>query len=207
MLGPPGAGKGTLCSYLEKQYSLAHFSVGDNLREWMRNNRGTPLAVAIRDKLENQGFLNPEDIDPFLIEAMETAQARLDLNGLLIDGHPRCIQQLESYDSWLYVNVPWQPEGFHISHLVLSIRVGKSTARLRYCDRARDQMDNEEKFEKRFAEYERETLPVEEIYRKRGVLVEVDANGTKDENVVELEQKLMASQIWQTQEPVKHHPS
>jgi adenylate kinase family enzyme len=75
----------------------------------------------------------------------------------------------------------------------------------------RDTNDSDEKFERRFAEYEVETLPVEEAYRKRGILFDVgitlrehssygrpqiDANGTKEENVAEMTRKLDESEIW-----------
>ena len=57
--------------------------------------------------------------------------------------------------------------------LVLSFQITKGNARARYLGRARDTNDSADKFERRFKEYELETVPVEEEYRKRGILVSV----------------------------------
>jgi adenylate kinase family enzyme len=59
--------------------------------------------------------------------------------------------------------------------IVLSLRVSKHNAKARYSARARDSNDSNEKFERRFAEYEEETIPVEESYRQRGILVDVSS--------------------------------
>ncbi|KAK3632985.1 hypothetical protein LTR56_016033 [Elasticomyces elasticus] len=198
VLGPPGAGKGTLAAHLAKQYSLSHFSVGDSLREWLHDekNRGTPLAAAIQDKLDNQGFLDSAELDPFIRTAIKTAVSD-GRNGLLIDGYPRCFEQMQSLDSWPFEDdLPRQP--LQAPDLVLAIRVSKVNAQARYVGRTRDARDSYEKFEKRFAEYEAETMPVEEIYRERGILVDIDANGTKAENVAELERQLGESTIWRS---------
>ena len=42
LLGPPGAGKGSLASVLKEKYQLAHISTGDMLREEIK--KGTPLG-------------------------------------------------------------------------------------------------------------------------------------------------------------------
>lgn len=34
--GAPGTGKGTLCTHLARVHNLVHFSVGDNLRTYMK---------------------------------------------------------------------------------------------------------------------------------------------------------------------------
>lgn len=57
--------------------------------------------------------------------------------------------------------------------LVLSFQITKQNARSRYLRRGRDTNDSADKFEKRFTEYELETLPVEQEYRKRGILASV----------------------------------
>jgi adenylate kinase family enzyme len=57
--------------------------------------------------------------------------------------------------------------------IVISLRVSKQNTKARYSARARDSNDSDEKFERRFAEYEVETLPVEETYRQHGILIDV----------------------------------
>ncbi|KAK3654173.1 hypothetical protein LTR56_004228 [Elasticomyces elasticus] len=211
VLGPPGAGKGTLAAHLANKYSFSHFSVGDSLREWLRdeNNQNTPLAAAIQGKLDNQGFLDSAELNPFIRTAV-TAAIDDCKNGLLIDGYPRCFEQMQSLDTWPFEDdLPRQRR--QAPDVVLAIRVSKFNAQARYVSRARDARDSDEKFEKRFVEYEAETTPVEEAYRERGSVVEVDANGTKAENVEELERQLFESAIWKSlllraSERVNHTP-
>ena len=57
--------------------------------------------------------------------------------------------------------------------LVILFAVSKENARQRYIGRARDANDSMDKFERRYAEYEREGPPVEEAYREDGLLIEV----------------------------------
>lgn len=176
-LGAPGAGKGTLCAHLAQTYNLVHYSVGDGLRSWMRQNQSAPLAITIQDKLNNQGFLTSKELNPFICRAIEDAMSqKSEKAGIMIDGFPRNIEQLDSWIVWPFAeelpltgapNVDAKPD------VVVSLRVGKQNAKARYSARARDSNDSDEKFERRFAEYEVETLPVEETYRQRGILIDV----------------------------------
>nr|POE46901.1 adenylate kinase [Quercus suber] len=148
----------------------------------MRENRGTALAVQIQDKLDNQGFLTSDDLNPFIKQAIKAAltQSAPRLQGILVDGFPRCLEQLESFHSWPFQDElplapsdgPWVSENVK-PDMVLSVKVTGQNAKFRYLGRARDSNDSEEKFERRFAEYELENPAVEEVYRQRGILIEV----------------------------------
>ncbi|RYO94503.1 hypothetical protein DL764_007822 [Monosporascus ibericus] len=182
VLGPPGAGKGTLCKHLAQTYNLTHYSVGDSLRSWMRRNHTTPLAVCIQDKLDNQGFLTSDDLNPFICQAIKDAVYRDEpkSQGILVDGFPRCTEQLESFNTWPFQDeLPLAPSSDGRARpnakpdIVLSFEATKQNAKARYLARARDSNDSKEKFERRFAEYEAETRAVEEVYRQRGVLIDV----------------------------------
>jgi UMP-CMP kinase len=159
-----------------------HYSVGDSLRSWMRENRATTLAVEIQNRLDNQGFLISEDLNPFLFGAIMDAvnHDSPKYRGIVIDGFPRCTEQLESFDTWPFQDkLPLAPGGDGQMRtnakpdMVLSLEVTKRNAKARYLSRGRDDNDCEEKFEKRFAEYTLETSLVEEVYRQRGILIGV----------------------------------
>jgi UMP-CMP kinase len=168
--------------HLAREYRMVHYSVGDSLRSWMRENRDTSLAAQIRNKLDNQGFLSSKELNPFLGEAIKAAFSHEEprYTGIIIDGFPRCIEQLESFDTWPFQDtLPLAPrsDGYVTMaakpDIVFSFRVSKHIAKARYLGRGRDANDSEEKFERRFEEYERETSLVEEEYRRRGSLLEV----------------------------------
>ncbi|KAI3391255.1 hypothetical protein diail_7656 [Diaporthe ilicicola] len=99
-IGAPGSGKGTICDFIARSFSLSHLSVGDTLRTWMQANRETPLAARIQEKLDHQGFLTSEELNPFLGLAIENAMQQGESKGILIDGFPRCEEQLNSWAEW-----------------------------------------------------------------------------------------------------------
>jgi adenylate kinase/UMP-CMP kinase len=138
----------------------------------MRENRDTPFALKIQDKLDNQGFLTSTELNPFIGRAIRNA-INTGLSGILVDGFPRNSEQLESWNVWPFHEDLPLAEGLTKPDVVISLRVSKQNAKERYASRARDSNDSDEKFERRFAEYEVETIPVEETYRQRGVMVDV----------------------------------
>lgn len=144
----------------------------------MRDNRSTPLGVEIQNKLDNQGFLGSDTLNPFLYQAILDAINRdgPEAGGIIFDGFPRCTEQLEHFGAWPFQEKsPLAPgcDGKTLPDMVLSIEVTKHNARARYLARARDANDSEDKFEKRFTEYELETKAVEDEYRQRGILIGV----------------------------------
>jgi adenylate kinase family enzyme len=162
VLGAPGAGKGTLCAHLANVHNLVHYSVGDNLRAYAKANPDTPLTETIKQKLADQGFLSPAELRPFLVDAINGADKNA--AGILLDGFPRCKEQAEAFAD---VKSGYKPD------LLVKFVVDKERAKARYLARGRDANDSAEKFEKRFEEYETESPPVEEIYAKENILVEV----------------------------------
>ncbi|KAK1672156.1 adenylate kinase [Colletotrichum godetiae] len=158
-------------------------------------NRQTPLAATIQDKLDHQGFLTSAELNPFLGIAIEDAIRQDELNGILIDGFPRCEEQLTSWAQW-----PFQErlplEGHPKPDIVLSLNTTKENAEARYLARGRDKNDSGDKFTKRFAEYLEEGPPVERHYREAGLLVDIDNNGTKEENIAVVEKTLGDNALW-----------
>lgn len=67
----------------------------------MKANPLTTLAETIQHKLANQGFLDSTELSPFISQAIEDAmESQKNLNGVLIDGFPRCVEQSQTYHSW-----------------------------------------------------------------------------------------------------------
>ncbi|PNP80906.1 hypothetical protein FNYG_05721 [Fusarium nygamai] len=169
----------------------------------MRVNRSTELAAKIQSKLDNHGFLTSEDLNPFIYREILNAINRSEpvVKGILVDGYPRFIGQLESFGTWPYQDTVLLAPGddgklsLDIKpDLVLSFQITKQNARARYLGQARDANDSAQKFDKRFTEYELETVPVEEEYRKCGILINV--NRTKEENIEALKRSLKLCGAW-----------
>ncbi|KAK1997263.1 hypothetical protein LX36DRAFT_681890 [Colletotrichum falcatum] len=170
-------GQGDRLQFFAREYSLVHFSVGDNLRTWMKANRDTPLASTIQDRLDNQGFLTSSELNPFLGLAVEDAMQQKNVKGIVIDGFPSCDAKPD---------------------VVLLVNVARDKAETRYLARARDRNDSADKFARRFAEYLEEGPVVEKHYREAGLLVEIDNNGTKEESIAMLQKKLGESSLWRS---------
>lgn len=93
--GAPEAGRCSLCAYLAATFSFAHYPVSDALREWIRDHKDEPPAARIQKKFDNQGYLNPEDVNPLNQSAVQAARAE-GKRGILIDGLPRNLDQMTS---------------------------------------------------------------------------------------------------------------
>jgi adenylate kinase len=64
LLGPPGAGKGTLAKQLISVYNIPHISTGDMFREAIKE--GTPLGRLAASYI-NEGHLVPDEVTISLV--------------------------------------------------------------------------------------------------------------------------------------------
>jgi adenylate kinase len=97
LLGPPGAGKGSLAGLLKEKYSLAHISTGDMLREEIK--KGTELGLEIK-KLITQGALVSDELVTKLVEQRLSNDPGLK-KGYMLDGFPRTVKQAQDLDAIL----------------------------------------------------------------------------------------------------------
>jgi adenylate kinase len=96
LLGPPGAGKGTLAAMLKDNFGLLHISTGDLLREEMKG--GTDLGKKIKKYVES-GELVPDQVVIEMIEKkLNESKAG---NGYMLDGFPRTTVQAQDLDKIL----------------------------------------------------------------------------------------------------------
>lgn len=93
IMGPAGAGKGTMSDLILKEYDIPHISTGDMLRENVRNN--TELGLAAKSYMES-GRLVPDDV----INAMVEKRLQEDdcQKGYLLDGFPRTLVQAQAFE-------------------------------------------------------------------------------------------------------------
>lgn len=93
LMGPPGAGKGTLAKRLITEHNIPHISTGDMFREAIKAK--TPLGVLAQGYIDG-GNLVPDDVTIGLVK--ERLSQSDCANGFLLDGFPRTIPQAEALE-------------------------------------------------------------------------------------------------------------
>ena len=184
LLGPPGSGKGTIAQRSEKEFHLKHISAGELLRE--EAAKGTTIGKDIKDILE-KGNLVPDELVTQIIK-LEIRKS----NDYLLDGFPRTINQAQEIDYLKIDPVIYLDIGTKEVIRRLSGRrvcsAGEHNYHLKYlppkkagvCDAdgtrlIRRKDDYPKVIRERFRVYNKQTKPVVEYYRKRGVLKIVNA--------------------------------
>ncbi|MCC6758114.1 MAG: adenylate kinase [Candidatus Omnitrophica bacterium] len=97
LLGPPGAGKGTLAAMLKDNFGLLHISTGDLLRDEMKG--GTELGKTIKKYVES-GELVPDQVVIAMIEK-KLSEKNSGSKGYMLDGFPRTTVQAQDLDKIL----------------------------------------------------------------------------------------------------------
>jgi adenylate kinase len=172
IMGPPGAGKGTQATRIAEHYRIPAISTGDIFRAM--KHADTPLARQVREIMESGGYVSDEITN----EIVKDRLARPDCQqGFLLDGYPRTLQQVETLDDYLAETN--RPLDAVISLLADTDEVVARLLKRAAIDGRSD--DNEETIRVRLQVYTEQTEPLLDVYRSRGVLVEVNGLGEIDE--------------------------
>jgi adenylate kinase len=167
-IGPPGAGKGTQSQRLIDTLRVPHLSTGDMLRDAVQNQ--TPEGRRAIDFMD-RGKLVPDEIILAMV-ARRIAEADCAM-GCLLDGFPRTLAQAEALDSLLArQNIPLDA--------VVELRVDEDALVRRLAERGRAD-DRPEVIRERLETYRRQTEPLVEYYRQKGLLRSVDGEGSPDD--------------------------
>ncbi len=197
MIGLPGAGKGTQAALLSKQRGLTHLSSGDLFRDNIK--RQTELGRQVEAILKS-GALVPDDVTIAMVrDRLKQPDCQ---EGAVLDGFPRTPAQAEALNKMLgqlggkvnlvpYIKVPdevlverltgrWtcKGPGQHVYHMKFNPPKVSGV-----CDNDGAPLfqrpdDQEETVVRRIAEYVKNTAPLIEYYRERGLLAEI--NGEQD---------------------------
>ena len=172
IMGPPGAGKGTQAKFIAEHFKIPAVSTGDIFRANVAE--GTPLGLEagrymdageyVPDEITNKmvrNRINEPDADP----------------GFLLDGYPRTLAQVEELDGMI------ESTGHRLdAAVVLTVDGEEIVARLLQRAEVEGRADDTEDVIRRRQEvYREQTEPLIEVYRDRGVLLEVDGIGEVDE--------------------------
>ncbi len=172
IMGPPGAGKGTQAKLIAAHYGIPAISTGDIFRAMQTAD--TPLANQVREIMASGGYISDEITNQIVAERL--CQSDCD-PGFLLDGYPRTLQQVDNLDAHLAsIGAPIDS--------VISLTADEDEVVGRLLKRAEIEGradDNEETIRRRQQVYAEQTAPLLDVYRDRGLLVEVDGLGGIDE--------------------------
>ncbi len=172
IVGPQGSGKGTQGVRLAESLGIPVVSTGDVFRANVKD--GTPLGQQVKAIID-AGDLVPDELTSALVrDRLEQEDAA---GGFLLDGYPRNLAQVGDLDAFL------EARGEALTS-VIELVVPREESITRLSLRSSEQGradDNEESIAKRLGIYERETAPILDVYRERGIVDEVDGVGSLDE--------------------------
>lgn len=171
-IGPPGAGKGTQAAILSEREGIAHISTGDIFRENVANE--TELGKQAKAYMDAGKYVPSELTNALVRDRLGQPDA---LEGFLLDGYPRTLDQVTELDSIL------SDLGQQLDAVVL-LDVDDEELIQRLLERAKTSGrsdDTEEVIRHRQEVYTAETTPLIDVYRERGLVRDVDGIGTVDE--------------------------
>ena len=188
LMGPPGAGKGTLAKQLKSALNLVHISTGDMFRENIKAQ--TELGKLAKSYIDH-GDLVPDSVT---IEMLKARLAEKDCeNGFLLDGFPRTLPQAEALETMskeinrpIEVVVNLDCDNEELIRRISGRRVCKNCGAPYHivtmkpkvegvCDLCGGPLyqradDNEEALKVRLDHYVKDTKPLLDFYRERGLL-------------------------------------
>ncbi|KAL8836546.1 MAG: hypothetical protein Q9170_002866 [Blastenia crenularia] len=184
VLGGPGAGKGTQCANLVRDYGFKHLSAGDLLRE-EQDRPDSEFGSMIKDYIAD-GKIVPMEVTVQLLENAMTDYIKkrdgADGARFLIDGFPRKMDQALKFEEAV---CPSQftlffdcPEDVMQERL---INRGKTSGRAD---------DNAESIKKRFRTFVETSMPVVDHFEKEGKVVKVAATKGPEEIYEEVKKRM-----------------
>jgi len=183
VLGGPGAGKGTQCANLVRDYGFTHLSAGDLLRA-EQDRPGSEFGELIKDYIRN-GQIVPQEVTIQLLEnAMKETVEKRGGRRFLIDGFPRKMDQALKFEEIVC------PSRFTLffdcPEVVMQKRLLKRGETSGRAD------DNEESIRKRFRTFVETSMPVVDMFEKQGRVVRVIADKSPEDVYAEVREKLAA---------------
>jgi adenylate kinase len=197
LLGAPGSGKGTQAQRLRDEKGIPQVSSGDLLRDAVK--RGTDLGKRAKAAMDAGELVSDEIVLGLIRERLGRPDAAA---GFILDGYPRNVAQVAALDA-LLAELGQPIDAVVLMDIDPTVLFKRLTGRRacpncgkvfniytapsskgERCDNCeaspalvqRDD-DREEVIEKRLRVYERDTRPLIDHYRGRGLLVVVDADG------------------------------
>ncbi|MEN7982237.1 MAG: adenylate kinase [Nanoarchaeota archaeon] len=195
-LGPPNSGKGTYSSRIAPILAIPHISTGDLFRENLKNE--TEIGLKAKEIMES-GQLVPDDIT---IQMVKDRLGRDDCKeGFILDGFPRTLSQAQALadiidlDAVININIPMDILIDRMSGRITCSDCGKIYHVRNFppkvegiCDGCEGSVvkraeDNKETIKTRLDVYDKNTKPLIDFYKDKGLLFNIDSVGPPEEIV------------------------
>jgi adenylate kinase len=199
IMGPPGAGKGTQAAPLGERLHIPCISTGQILRDEVK--RKTALGAEAKRSMD-KGELVPDNVMIGVIE--ERLRLPDTLAGFILDGYPRTVPQAQALDRSLAaigrdvgkvisLTVPKDELVKRLSgrrtcrncgamyHIIFDPPTNDAICNRCNGDLYQRDDDHEDIITSRLEVYDRQTKPLLEHYRGRGLLIEVDGIGGRED--------------------------
>jgi len=198
-IGPPGSGKGTQAPLIKKDNCVCHLATGDMLRAAV--DAGTDVGKQAKAIMDAGGLVSDDVMVNLIKENLSKPECK---NGFILDGFPRTVPQAEKLDGML------KDQKTKLDHCLEfniddSLLVRRVTGRLVHPGSGRSYHreffppkkdmtdditgeplihrsdDNAETLKKRLETFHKNTAPVVDYYRRKGILSTIDASGSCDD--------------------------
>ncbi len=181
IMGPPGAGKGTQAEFIAREFGIPHVSTGDLFRANLA--QGTALGQEAKKYMDAGEYVPDSVTNGMVRDRLKQSDAQ---SGFLLDGYPRTVAQVGELDGML--------AGKTLNKvIVLTADTNEIVGRL--LKRAQEQGradDTEEVIRRRLEVYEEQTAPLIDLYKSRGLIVQVNGLGAVEEVTQRIMQAISA---------------
>ena len=206
LIAPPAAGKGTLASELNEKHNLVCISAGELLRGVDPN---TELGMMIRDLQSRRELVDDKITNQLMKERLMKDDVK---NGFILDGYPRHMPQVYAVeeilkelnlkvDYALVLNVDYEtalkrtigrqicPNCKQTYNKLTGVNAPLVENMCNDCnvELTKRNDDNEETLKVGYNFYLENTVSVVEYFRNKGILIELDASGSPEETMLQLE--------------------
>ncbi|KAI6249790.1 Uridylate kinase [Erysiphe necator] len=183
VLGGPGAGKGTQCARLVRDYKFIHLSAGDLLRA-EQDREGSEFGDLIKTYIKEGNIVPMEVTIKLLQKAMIDAVSKCsDGNAkFLIDGFPRKMDQALRFE-----------EEICQARIVLFLDCSEEEMQTRVLKRGETSGrtdDNPESIAKRFKTFIETSMPVIDYFKAQNKVVTIDARKSPEDVYKDIQEKL-----------------
>lgn len=198
LVGPPGAGKGTQASWLQKNYGLKHISTGNLLRAEIASQ--SEIGRTIQSIVERGEFPSDEIVVNLLKPVLSVPE-----KGFVLDGFPRTLNQIKRLEALLKdmemaltrvieISVPYEDLARRLTGRFSCKECGEIYNDYSHLPKIKDvcdgcggtqfirrQDDSLQSVSKRLKVYEEQTRPILDYYKNGGLLFTIDGRKTPSE--------------------------